>query len=173
MAYTPHGGEFRVNTQTSGDQSGPAVAVLDDGSRVVVWTDGSHTLGDSDGASVKGQRYDSSGVPIGGEFLVNTQTIGGQVAAFVRAVNGGGFVVVWNDGSGVSDGSFSGVDAQVFDSAGNRVGGELHVNTQGYSTQAPTGIARLSNGGFVITWYDLFGGAVKQQIYDESCTRVG
>ena len=168
MAYVPHGGEFRVNTQTNGNQSTPSIAVLDDGSRVIVWFD---ELGDGSGSGIKGQRYDASGAPLGGEFLVNTQTTGNQTRPTVTAVNGGGFVVGWTDGSGVSDGSFSSVNAQVFNAAGGRVGGELLVNIRTLSTQAIYDIARLSSGGFVITWTDV-GGGNKARIYDAGGTPV-
>ncbi len=171
MAYTPHGGEFRVNTNTSGNQATPSIAALDDGSSVIVWFDESGTLGDSSGSSIKGQRYDASGAAVGGEFLVNTQTTNNQVRPTITAVNGGGFVVGWTDASGVSDGSFSSVNAQIFNAAGNKVGTELLVNTQTVSTQSIYDIARLSNGGFVVTWTDVAGGN-KARIYDAGGTPV-
>src|SRR4051812_48545164 len=74
-AGTPLGGEFRVNTYTTGDQSQPAVAVDADGDFIVTWT----SLGqEGDVGGVYAQRYTAAGVPRGGEFRVNTTTAGLQ-----------------------------------------------------------------------------------------------
>src|SRR6185295_10007224 len=66
----PLGPEFRVNTYTTGSQAAPSVAADSSGNFVVVWAS------DQDGSNlgVFGQRYDSSGVPVGPEFRVNTFT---------------------------------------------------------------------------------------------------
>jgi serralysin len=173
VTYIQRGGEFLVNTQTAGDQFQPSIAALDGGGFVVAWEDASATLGDSAGKSIKGQRYDALGAPVGSEFLINTQTTGSQGQTRVAALNGGGFVVTWVDGSGVSDGSFAGVEGQLFDAVGNRVGGEFHVNTQTFSTQGLPDIARLANGGFVITWSDVVGTSVKAQVFAANGTKVG
>jgi hypothetical protein len=172
VAFVPSGGEFRVNSQTGGDQATPAIAALASGGFLVVWDDASGTLGDSDGRSIKAQFYDSSLTPVGGEFLVNAQTTGNQARPRVATLSDGRFVVTWTDGSGVSDGSFSGVVAQIFDPSGGKVGPEFVVNTVTNSTQAVMEIAALTNGGFVVNWEDI-GGKVKTQVYDASGTRVG
>ena len=72
---TPLGPEFRVNTYTTSYQGHPSVAADASGNFVVVWT--SH---DQDGSvtGVFGQRYASSGAPVGPEFRVNTYTTGYQ-----------------------------------------------------------------------------------------------
>ena len=62
----------------------------------------------------------------GTEKLVNTTTSGNQTWARVAELAGGGYVVVWED-----DGlAFSAIRAQVFDTAGNRVGSEIAVIVQ-------------------------------------------
>src|SRR6185503_20432602 len=67
-AGTALGSEFRVNTYTTGAQTFPSVAADAAGNFVVVW----HSNG-QDGSSfgVFGQRYSSSGTPLGPEFRVN------------------------------------------------------------------------------------------------------
>ena len=65
------GSEFRVNTYTLFQQRSPAVAADETGEFVVVW--GSwHQDGSGDG--VFGQRFDSTGRPMGSEFQVNSST---------------------------------------------------------------------------------------------------
>src|SRR5688572_28721575 len=59
------GGEFRVNTFTSGHQSAPAVASDHDGDFVIVWQSNGE---EGTGYEVYGQRYDTAGQPQGVEF---------------------------------------------------------------------------------------------------------
>jgi hypothetical protein len=78
-AGSPQGGEFQVNTYTTGGQSdyrpGLAVAADSAGNFVVVWSSYGQ---DGDGQGVFGQRFDSAGSSQGGEFQVNTYTTGNQ-----------------------------------------------------------------------------------------------
>src|SRR6267378_942596 len=65
----PQGGEFPVNSYTTGAQVKPSVGMDAAGGFVIAWqSDG------QDGSSygVYAQRYNASGVPQGGEFPVNT-----------------------------------------------------------------------------------------------------
>ena len=73
------------------------VAIANDGSFVVVW--GGEGLGDTFG--VFGRRFDGAGVPLGSDFLINTETVSGQIPASVRTAPDGSFVVAWDDYSGV------------------------------------------------------------------------
>ena len=74
---------------------------------MVVW------LSDAEDGSTEGifgQRYASTGVPLGTEFQVNTYTTGGQTAPSVAADALGNFVVVWD--SELQDGSDYGIFGQ-------------------------------------------------------------
>jgi hypothetical protein len=119
----PVGGEFQVNTYTTNGQTYPSVSVAPDGGFVVVWQsrrqDGSY-------ASVQGQRYDSGGSRIGGEFQVNTYTTGGQAGPSVAASSAGGFVVVWQGWN--QDGWYD-VFGRRYTSEGTPAGDEFQVNT--------------------------------------------
>lgn len=57
---TALGGQFQVNTYTSGPQFAPAVALTQDGDFVVVWTSYGSANGDTAGYSAKGQRFRST-----------------------------------------------------------------------------------------------------------------
>ena len=63
-----------------------------DGDFVVAW----NSFG-QDGASfgVFARRFSSAGVPLAGEFQVNTYTTSSQLTASVAADAGGDFVVAW------------------------------------------------------------------------------
>ena len=173
MAYIPLGYEFRVNTQYDGDQFESDIAVLDDGTFIVVWTETRGLAGDTSGDSIRAQRYAAGGAAIGGEFQINAQAIGDQLKPNVSPIDGGGFVVSWTDASGISDGDNGGVVAQMFDAAANKIGNEFVVNTQTVSAQSFSMVARLTSGGFVVTWSDFVNQDIKAQVYAAGGAAVG
>ena len=89
----PSGVEFRVNTQTTSDQSRPTVAMDQSGNFVAAWQSAGQ---DGSGGGVFAQRYDAAGTPLGGEFRVNTFTVDEQVDPSASAGAAGDFVVVWS-----------------------------------------------------------------------------
>ena len=103
----PQGPEFAVNTFVSGDQSAPSVANGASGEFAVVW-ESANQDGQADG--IFGQRFSSTGTPLGAEFRVNTYTTADQQRPSVAAPFGGTFVVVWT--SDTQDGSGQGVFGQ-------------------------------------------------------------
>jgi hypothetical protein len=105
----PLGGEFQVNTYTTGNQVFPSVAYEPGGNFVVAWeSDGGP--GTDSNKSIQARIYDAAGAPLGSQFQVNTYTTGGQYQPAVAARGDGRFVVAWQ--SGVGDGSGYGVFGQ-------------------------------------------------------------
>jgi hypothetical protein len=149
-AGSPLGGEFRVNTYTLNVQVLPAVASDSSGNFVVIW----HGV-DGSVAGVFGQRFASSGAPLGPEFRVNTSTTGLQGYPAVAADPAGNFVVVWLSYHNAP--SFQ-IFAQRYDGAGAPLGPEFRVDT---STAGPQylnhpAVASDGSGNFVVVWEDLF-----------------
>jgi hypothetical protein len=103
----PLGPEFRVNTYTLGNQYLVSVATDATGNFVIVWASAQQ---DGSGNGVYGQRYESSGMPMGLEFRVNTFTTAAQAAPVVASDTAGNFVVVWT--SDTQDGSGFGIFGQ-------------------------------------------------------------
>ena len=108
------GGEFQVNTSDVEYQRDPVMAELSNGYIVVVWKDESQQNGDSSDYAVKAQVLDADGNRIGGEFLVNTTTLGPQQYPAVAALANGAFIVSWTDDSGLGGDADGGVKAQIF-----------------------------------------------------------
>ncbi len=106
---------FRVNTYIESTQYYSDVATWSDGRFVVVWA--SHQ--DGDGYGIYGQRYNSDGTPAGNEFQVNVYTKYTQYFPAVATIPGEGFIVAWY--SQAQDDSVSGVFAQRYDAAGNKL----------------------------------------------------
>jgi Ca2+-binding RTX toxin-like protein len=149
------GNEFLINKTTSKDQSQPAIAMLSDGRFVVSYSDGSAAGADPSSAGVRAQIFNANGTKSGNEFLVNTATKGDQFASALTALTGGGFVATWTDfGSNAGDNAGAAVRAQVFNSAGAKVGAEFLVNTVTANSQSTPVIATLPDGRFVISWND-------------------
>ncbi len=86
----PNGPELQVNTYTTDAQYSPAVAVNAAGNFVVIWSSYSQ---DGSQAGVFARRFDSGGLPAGGEFQANTFTTGYQGARSIAMNAAGGFVV--------------------------------------------------------------------------------
>ncbi len=86
----------------------------------------------------------------GGEFRVNTYTLGEQEAPSVASLAGGGYVVTWMSYGQESDNY--GIFAQRFAADGSQAGEEFHVNSHTTADQGEPSVAALSGGGFVITW---------------------
>jgi len=143
------GGEFRVNTYTTGYQADPSVAIAEGGNFVVVW------VSDQDGSEsgVFGQRFAAGGAPLGPEFRVNTVTSDSQEQARVATDANGNFVVVWT--SEGQDGSAAGVFGQRFSSSGDPAGPEFRVNTYTTGFQyRPAVSAAATPNDFVVVWQD-------------------
>jgi hypothetical protein len=157
-AGLPIATEFQVNTFTPGQQvyAAPSTGAL--GDFVVVWQSGSYSAPGPDGSlqGIAGRRFDAAGVPLGGEFQVNTYTTGQQTRPAVAHGNAGNFVVVWQSGpyygAGGPDGSLRGIFAQRYDSSGSRVGTEFRVNTYTTGPQSSPAIAAVDAGHFVVVW---------------------
>jgi nitrate reductase NapAB chaperone NapD len=162
----PVGREFRVNTTRDFRQEDPSVASDVSGNFVVVWT------GSAPSASgeVFGQRFDSAGERVGGEFRVNTTTNSFQGFSSVASDASGNFVVVWE--SYYQEGDYLSIFGQRYDSAGGRQGGEFRVNSYTSGSQLSPSVAADAGGDFVVVWmsggqdgssYGIFG-----QRYDSS-----
>lgn len=166
----PIGDQFIVNTQTSNEQSMPSLSVLANGNFAVVWSTADPNQDGSEGA-IKVQIFSPSGSKIGGEVLVNTQTVGSQTAPEIKPLSDGGYLVTWQTQDTAQDGSGSSIKAQRFGADGLKSGGEFQVNTEAAGDQIAPQVANLAGGGLVTTWQS--NGAGKAQILDGSGAKVG
>ena len=143
----PVGSEFQANSYTPSNQNGVTVTALGGGGFVVAWMSFGQ---DGNGNGIYGQRYDSDGNPVGGEFQVNSYTASDQIGPTVTALGDGSFVVSWT--SRFQDGSGYGVFGQRYDSDGNPVGTEFQINSFSDSEQYGPTVTPLADGGFAIAW---------------------
>ena len=84
----------------------------------------------------------------GTEKLVNTTTAGHQSNSQVAGLAGGGFVVVWADGSSTD----SDIRAQRYDATGAKLGGETVIHSVAGLGQFEPSVTGLADGGFFVSW---------------------
>jgi hypothetical protein len=143
------GSATQVNIGITGDQSDPAVTVLDGGGYVVTWRAG--TANNASDGEILARVFDASGVAQGSEIAVNLTTLADQSQPAISALAGGGFVIAWTSVNQDRLGG-SGVILQRFDANGSRLGSETVVNSFVDGAQFAPAIARLTNGDFLVSW---------------------
>jgi Ca2+-binding RTX toxin-like protein len=123
---------------------------------------------DSGGDGIVVRQFDAEGQPVGAEQRVNSVEPGDQRGPSVGALDDGGYVVVWNSNNNpVLSGAPSwDIKLQRFDSAGNKVDGEVLVNTTtAYQQRFPTATG-LGDYGYIVTWQSgQDGGGTSNGIY--------
>jgi hypothetical protein len=143
----PAGGEFAVNTYTTGAQVAQRVAVAPDGRFVVTWISPGD---DGSGLNVWARRYDASGATLGLPFRVNQYTTNDQTEPDVAIDADGNVMVVWT--SLFQDGNGLGVFARVFDPSGAPMGDDLRVNSYTTGSQRWPSVTGAPEGNFVVVW---------------------
>ena len=112
--------------------------------------------------------------PVSDEFIVNTMTAGVQSDPVVTALAGGGYAVLWTNGTTNNPVA---LHAQALDSNGNKVGAEIVVDNM-TSNIRDYRIEALAGGGFAIVWEDglpAIAGAtgVRAQLYSAAGAPLG
>lgn len=124
---TAVGGEVRVNTYTTGDQTYSTVSALSDGGWVVAWQSAGQ---DGSGLGVYPQIFKCDSTKRGTEHLVTQTTAGDQYQPAVTGLASGNFVVTW--GSTVTSATYS-LYGRQFQADGTALGAD-----SGSATALPT-----------------------------------
>lgn len=114
-------------------------------------------------------------ITAGTQTQVNTHTAGYQYDPRIAGLEGGGWVVIWND---VDDGNSLGVFQRVYDADGNPVGsGDIAVNIFTSDLQSEQRITALDGGGWVVTWtsrgQDGVDSGIYQRVYRADGSPIG
>jgi serralysin len=154
------GTEFLVNTTLGFSQNNASITVLTNGGFVVSWEDRSGQDGGQGNVSaIRARVFDANGNG-GSEILVNVNspTMLDEISPSVTALTNNRFLVTWensNTNAGLGgDGSGRSINAQLFDNAGTRIGGQFLVNTTAGGNQTDPAVTALAGGGFVVSWTD-------------------
>ena len=139
----PIGSEVGVNTTTTGLQDFHSVAVLDDGTFIVVWE--TDATGDDD---IMLRRFAADGTALSAEVPVNATTTGEQQDPDVAALRAGGFVVVWDSGTGGN----REIVGRLFENDTTPVAGEFSVSDEADHDHNDAAVAGLLGSDFVVVW---------------------
>jgi FG-GAP-like repeat/FG-GAP repeat len=82
----------------------------------------------------------------------------GQFDPQIAPLQNGGYVVVWVDQSGTYNANGSAVVGQRYDSAGNKVGGEVELGNSSSENQFSPAVTVLSDGNIAVAFVDRFDG---------------
>jgi len=135
--------EVQVNTGTVSAQRSPHVTALADGSYIVAWYSD-----EADGAGgIFAQRFTEAGVRNGGEIRLSDSAFGAKSNPAIAALGDGGFVAVWDSGSGNTN-----VQARIFDAQNSAVAASFTVNTATAGAQSNPVVAATDGGGFLVVW---------------------
>ncbi|MBL4708666.1 MAG: SprB repeat-containing protein, partial [Flavobacteriales bacterium] len=149
-AGVSQGTEFQVNTEVSGYQISPDIAMDSTGNFTVVWTSAGQD-GDEDG--IYGQRYTNAGATDDSEFQISTTTAGFQNHPSIGMSKEGSAAVAWN--SYGTDGSFDGIYLQAYNADGTTSGTETLMNTRTTDFQQFAEVAAYSiSNNMVVVWAD-------------------
>jgi hypothetical protein len=145
------GPEFRVNEMTAGAQGVNGIDVATDalGNFVVAWNESQEGLVQYlPGGNVAARRFDNSGTPLGGDFIVNSKIPQQQYLPAIAMDGAGNFLVsyVGQDRQG------KGILAQSFRSDGTRIGDEIRINIDANGDQDWDVAAGNPNGQFLVAW---------------------
>ncbi|WP_428944979.1 Ig-like domain-containing protein [Pantoea sp. FN060301] len=163
---------FVANQTLTNNQASPAVSALDNGNYVVTWDSNDTSGPDQSGMGVWGRIYTADGTALTDEFLINTATTGDQHMARVVSQADGSFVAVFLSSTDTAPGAdTSGIYAQYFDAAGNKVGQQMQINQLTYGEQVEVDATFLAGGQLYVTWTDQGvgdgdGSAIKGRLVD-------
>ncbi len=143
---TPSGSDFIISTAggegPDSSQTRAAVTAINGGGFAVAWA----VSGD-----IYGRVFDSDGLPIGQQFVVNPRTAGTQSTVAITRLAEGGFIAAWTSDGG-EDGDAHGVIARLFDGDGNPRGDDFVVNQIGTRFQLFPELATLPDGRVVVAF---------------------
>jgi hypothetical protein len=161
------GEEFQINATSSGNQAEPAVAMEAVAGFVVAWQGPGFI--EEDQEDIFAQRFDPNGLPIGGEFRVNSLSDNQQLFPSVELNNDGTFIVVWESANTPEVGDKS-ICGQLFDSNGVEFGAEFLVNVESAVCRYPD-VATDANGNFAVVWMeDKSSNSIMARLFDPNGT---
>lgn len=171
------GAEFRVNQTVALSQRSPSVASLTDGRAVVAWISESSLGIDTNGverfsANVYGRLFDSQGVAVGNEFMMNG---GSTICANpnVVASPAGGFTAAWSQKDLISPRSNSwDIIVRSFDSPGIPAGPERRINSHLFGDQFLPRLGALESGCLVV-WTSLAQDGSREGVFGRFVSETG
>ncbi|MFH2030163.1 MAG: T9SS type A sorting domain-containing protein [Bacteroidota bacterium] len=167
--------EFQVNSTTLHTQTNPACDIDEHGNFIIAWES---WYQDGSNRGVYAQRYDSSAVKVGDEFLVNTTTANSQARPAIKYFNDGSFILIWESWGQEKDlPTGYGMFGKIYNSSGNVRVEEFQINTYENDYQWFGDVEVFENLSFVASWcsweQDGFDGGIYLQKFDADGNKIG
>jgi hypothetical protein len=172
---TPLGGQFQVNTYTTGAQGVPSIAAAGDGF-LVAWSSAGSVGGDADGTSIQGRLLGPTGSPAGAQLQVNLDAAESPLAPKVGGLEAGGFVVAWRQEREAYQYLVRG---RLFDATATPLGPDLEIASPDTNATQYFAVAGGVSDGFVVVWtgedgltarrYDPLAAPLEGPLAVESC----
>jgi len=122
------------------------VAALSGGDYIVVWRSSQTPEPGDSSTSIQGRRIGANGVPLAGQFQVNsTQTSASERFPAVTELADGGFLVVW---------TATEVHGRRFNADFNPVSNDFDINTLTTGTETQTDVTVHEDGQVLVVWTD-------------------
>ncbi len=155
-AGTPLGSDFLVNDEILDGvfQDVPDVALADDGSFVVVWQSDLN----APRTDVMGRRFDATGAPLGGEFLVAAGNSNDSPHPRISIGSDGIHVVTWTDNAN------GGIRGQRFAADGDLIGTIFLANNSSVGDQQSSSVSAGPGGEFLVGWLDNGQGGTRTMV---------
>ena len=167
------GSTIAVNSNTTGSQNAPSIAMDSSGNFVIAFDDD----GQATAIGVYAQRYNASGVAQGGNVAISTiaSTPGVSPPAnpSVAIEPTGQYVIAWQytqTASGTGNGDQT-IAARAFAANGTASTGIIAVSTPQNEAQDDAAVAIDDEGDFVVTW--AAGSTIMAQRFNASGTAIG
>ena len=163
----PLGASFTVNTLVAGEQTGPDVAMLDDGRFAVVWA--SNPTGAD--PQIRFRSYAADGNPLGDELRIDPASQFQAELPAIAADPQGRYSVAWS-AIGV-DGESFGIALQRLGASGASLGPQLQANSTETSAQRRPAIDCGLDGACVVAWQSFEQDGSVNGIYARRITAAG
>jgi hypothetical protein len=161
------GEEFLINATSSGNQAEPAVAMDAAAGFVVAWQ--GPGLIEEDREDIFAQRFDPNGMPISGEFCVNSVADDQQLLPSVALNDDGTFIVVWESNNTPEEGDKA-ICGQLYDSYGVEFGSEFIIHEDASIYRYPD-VAADASGNFAVVWMeDKSSNSIMARLFDPNGT---
>lgn len=148
------GGETRLNTITSDDQTRPTVEFDGQGNWLTAWVSRGSLFGD--GVYARYFTYSSTGGTGGSEFLVNQGVLNDQNDPSIGHNSSRDFIITWtSEGQDGDSSSQTNVYGRLYERNGTsvtNVGNEFRVNVDASGNQSLSAVAMRGDGSYVVAF---------------------
>ena len=146
--HSPAGEEFQVNSNVTGNQTEPAVAIDASAGFIVTWRGPGIT--DPNREDIFARWFDPNGVPVTDELRINDDVLGRHICPAVAMNRGGGGVIVWESVDFPEEGDRI-ICGRLLDGTGTMSGDEFIISVELSPCRCPD-VAMDPNGNFAVVW---------------------